>query len=202
MIYIPWSSNFACYPENLFVAWMSYFWIKCQCYVTFVSMVNIGHIDLYFMVHWFCLLFWLFDGWTYFGIILWQWPIFHSPLTLPHILKCISWMNVKLRDNESLWWSDWPTKECRSMPFMVQWFCFLSWSVSWMNIILRDHNESMWCNDWPFNKCRSHWPMTYIIFHGPLILHWSSVIFAFLFFMHAYIYIYFFFCKASYTVLR
>ena len=60
------------------------------------------HCDLYFMVQWFCLIYWrLFDVCTqYFGIMSQYdpmfdpknkcrslWPIFHGPLILPYILK-------------------------------------------------------------------------------------------------------------------
>ena len=76
----------------------------------------LGHCDLYFMVHWICLISWrLFDLWTsYFRIMsrydttfdleikLSLWPIFHGPVILPYILNSVWWMNAILLENESV----------------------------------------------------------------------------------------------------
>ena len=77
-----------------------------------------GQHDLYFMVQWFCLISWrLFDACTsYFGIMNQYdsminpqskrrslWPIFHSPVILPCLLKTIWCMIIIIRVYESVW---------------------------------------------------------------------------------------------------
>ena len=68
------------------------------------------------------------------------WPIFHSPVILPYILKTIWCVNIVLwdydvgcveADYESIWPSVWPQNKCRSLwlYFMVQWFCLVSWRL-------------------------------------------------------------------------
>ena len=103
-------------------------------------------LDLYFMVHWCCLISWsLFDIWTpYFWDYesVWPdvrpknncmslWPIFHGPVILPYILKTVCCMNIILQDYESVWPDIWPKNKCRSLwlYFMVQWFCLISWRL-------------------------------------------------------------------------
>ena len=63
--------------------------------------INVSHYDLYFMVHWFCLISWrLFDVWTSLFGIMSQYdltfdlkinvgPIFHGPVILPYISKTV-----------------------------------------------------------------------------------------------------------------
>ena len=143
--------------------------------------INVGHCDLYFMVHWFCLISWrLFDVWTsYFGIMsqydltFWPqntctslWLIFHDPVILPYILKTLWCMNIW--DYESVWPNVWPQNKCRSLwpifhgPVILPYILKTLWCMS---IILWDY-ESVWPDVWPQNKCMSLWP----VFHGPVIL--------------------------------
>ena len=94
------------------------------------------------------------------------WPIFHSPVILPYILKTFWYMNTIYY--ESVWHNIWPQNKCRSLwpifhgPVILPYILKSVWC---MNIILQDY-ESVWPNIWPQNKCRSLWP----IFHGPVIL--------------------------------
>ena len=57
------------------------------------------------------------------------WPIFHSLVILPYILKTMSYMYIILRDYESVW-PEFDRKinvgHC-DLYFMVQWFCLVSW---------------------------------------------------------------------------
>ena len=100
----------------------------------------------------------LIDLW----IMKWKsaWPIFHSPVILPYILKTIWCMNIIP--------TVWPQNKCRSLWLIFHGPVILSYilnSVWCMNILLRDY-ESVWPDVWPTNKCRSLWS----IFHGPVIL--------------------------------
>ena len=70
MTYILWSSDFALYFEDCLIYEHHNFglWVSMT---KFDLKINVGHGDLYFMVQWFCLIFWrLFDVWTpLFGIM-------------------------------------------------------------------------------------------------------------------------------------
>ena len=85
------------------------------------------------------------------------WPIFHSPLILPYILKTIWCMNITLWDYESEWPDVWPQNKCRSLwpifhgPVILPYIVKTVWC---MNILLRNY-ESVWPDVWPKNKCRS-----------------------------------------------
>ena len=67
------------------------------------------------------------DSW----VMIWRsaWPIFHSPVILPYILKTIWGMNIILWNYESVW----PQNKCRSLwpIFHSPWFCLIhvSWSL-------------------------------------------------------------------------
>ena len=65
--------------------------------------INVGHCDLYFMVQWFCLIFWgLFDIWTwYFGIMSQYDPTFDLKINVGHC----------------------------DLYFMVHWFYLISWRL-------------------------------------------------------------------------
>ena len=68
-----------------------------------------------------------------FWVMKWRsaWPILHSPVILPYILKTIWWlcMNSILLDYELIW----PEVDLKinvghcDLYFMVQWFCLVSW---------------------------------------------------------------------------
>ena len=59
------------------------------------------------------------------------WPIFHSPVILPYMLKTISCMYIILWDYESVWPDVWPKNNVShcDLYFMVQWFCLVSWRL-------------------------------------------------------------------------
>ena len=98
------------------------------------------------------------------------WPIFHSPLILPYVLKTVWCMYIILREYESVWPDVWPQNKCRSLwpifhdPVILPYILKTIWC---MNIHNWDY-ESIWPDIWPQNKYRSLWP----IFHGPVILHY------------------------------
>ena len=95
--------------------------------MTLVLKINVGQCDLFFMVHWFCLLSWrLMYEHHYLG--LWVsmtrsltskyrslWPIFHGPVILCYILKTIWCMNIILWDYWSVWLDVWPQSKCSSV---------------------------------------------------------------------------------------
>ena len=146
---------------------------------TFDLKINVGHCDLYFMVQWFCLIFWrLFDVLrSYFGIMSQYDTTFDFKINVGHcdlyfmvqwfyLMKTIWYMNTILWDYESVW-----------LMFDLKIFCSTLWpifhgpvilpnvlkTIQWLNVILWDY-ESVWPDMWPPNICRSLWP----IFHGPL----------------------------------
>ena len=163
--------------------WTSYFGIMCQYDPTFDLEINVGHCDLYFMGHCFCLISWIqCDVWTsYFGIVSQYgptfdlnkcrslWPIFHGPVILPFILKTVWCMNITIWDYESVWPNIWPQNKCRSLcpifhgPVILPDISKTMWW--WLSVIFSD-NETVWPKLWPENKCRSTWP----VFHGLVIL--------------------------------
>ena len=86
--------------------------------------------------------------WLNLVTLMWRspWPIFHSSVILPHIMKTIWWMNIIVWDNESAWPDVWPPNKCWSLwpifhndlkinvghcnlYFMVQWLCLISWRL-------------------------------------------------------------------------
>ena len=81
----------------------SYFGIIGQYDQTFDLKVNVSHCDLYFMVHWFCLISWrLFDACiSYFEIMNQYNPRFDLKINVGHY----------------------------DLYFMVQWFCLVSWRL-------------------------------------------------------------------------
>ena len=91
MTYILQSSDFALYLENFLIYEHHTFRIMSQYDQTFDLKMNVGHCDLYFMVPWFCLIFWrLFDIWTpYFGIMSQYDPMFDLKINVT--VTYISW---------------------------------------------------------------------------------------------------------------
>ena len=63
------------------------------------------------------------------------WPIFHSPVILPYILKTFWYMNIILQDYESVWHNNVTTFDLKinvghcDPYFMIQWFCLISWRL-------------------------------------------------------------------------
>ena len=145
--------------------------------------IIIGRCDLYFMVHWFCLISWsLFDIWTpNFGIMSQYDPLFDLKIIVGRcdLYFMVQWFCLISWSLFDIWtpyfgiMSQYDQTFDRKinvghcdLSFMVQWFCLISYRLFWfMNIIFWDY-ESVWHNIWPQNKCRSLWP----IFHGPVIL--------------------------------
>ena len=140
--------------------------------------INVCYCDLYFMVHWFCLISQrLFYEWvSYFQIMKKCDPNLN-------IFKIIWWMNIIIWDYESVWPDAWPQNKCRSLwpifhgPVIL---CYILKTIWCMNIILGDYG-SVSPDVWPKNKCMSLWP----VFHDPLILPyisktvwWMNVIFS------------------------
>ena len=123
---------------------------------TFDLKTNVGHCDLYCMIHWFCLISRrLFDVWTPYWDYesVWPnawpqnkgnslWPLFHGPLILPYILKAVCCRNIIIWDYESVWPNIWPQNKCRSL-----WPIFhgsvslpyISKTIWWMSVIFSDN---------------------------------------------------------------
>ena len=171
------------YISKIVDVWTSYFRIMSQYDRTFDLKINVGHCDLYFMVQWFCLIFWKqFDVWTsYFGITNQYDRTFDLKINVGHcdLYFMVQWFYLISWRLFDIWtpyfgimsWYD-PMFDLKifvahyDLYFMVQWFCLISWKqFSGLNIILSDY-ESVWPDIWPPNICSSLWP----IFHGPLIL--------------------------------
>ena len=128
--------------------------------ITFELIVNVGHSDLYFMVHWFCFISSrVLDGIiSSFGIMS-QWDmtsdliinvghsdlysIFHGPLILLYIFKSTWWNNIIIWDNESVRHDLRPHNKCRS-----QWPIFyISWSIDFVLYLegyLMDEHHTLW----------------------------------------------------------
>ena len=141
-----------------------------------------GQHDLYFTVHWFCLISWrLLDIWSSYFRIMSQ----YGPTIDLKINACdcdlyfmVQWFCVISWRLFNVWTSyfgsmsqydtTFDLKKCKSLwpifhgPVILPYILKTIW---FMNTILWDY-ESIWPDVWPKNKCRSLWP----IFHGPLIL--------------------------------
>ena len=168
--------------RRLFAAWTSYFGIMSQYDTTFDLKINVGHWDLYFMVHWFCLISWrLFDIWTpYLGIMSQYDPMFDVKINVGHcdLYFMVQWFCVISWRLFDVWTSYFRIMSQYDLTFdlkinvgrfdlyfMVQWFCLILKPFWYMNTIHWDY-ESVWPDVRPKNNCRSLWP----IFHGPVIL--------------------------------
>ena len=72
------------------------------------------------------------------------WPIFHSPVILPYILKTIWCMYIILWEYESVWPNIWPRNKCSSLwpifhgPVILPYILKIIWC---MNIILWDYGS-------------------------------------------------------------
>ena len=117
-----------------FDKWMPYFGIMSHCYATFDLIISVDHGDLHFTVQWFGPTSWsLFDGWTsYFEImsrcdtkiyfiikLMLVTTTVHGLVILFFILMTLSWMNIILWDNESVWCNNWPNND---LYFKVHYF--------------------------------------------------------------------------------
>ena len=116
--------------------------------LTFDLRIKMGHCDLYFMVQWFCLIFWrLFDietiPWT--NESTWPdaapenksgslWFIFHGLVNLPYILKAIWRINMITWAYESVWFDAWPQNKNGSL-----------WPIFHGSVILRSIFKTYWC---------------------------------------------------------
>ena len=128
--------------------------------------INVDHLDLYFMVQW-----------------LW-----------PYILNVIWCMNIIIWDYESVWSDSWPESKCRSLwpifhgpmilcyilkttwcmthslglcdlYFIALWFCFISATI-WCLSVIFTYNDTVRPKLWPQSKYKSAWS----IFHPIEIL--------------------------------
>ena len=114
--------------------------------------INVGHCDLYFIVHWFLL------SWRLWcmNIIIWDyeslwpniwrqnkcrslWLLFHVPVILPYITKTIWWMSVMFSDKETVWPKLWPQNKYRRTWHLFHGLVILLnifKIIWWMNIIV------------------------------------------------------------------
>ena len=126
--------------------------------------------DLYFMVHWFCLisyhtleLFLYFKNWSrpVVFVPLQELALVHDPVILPR--TSIAWRLFDAWTSYFGIMSQYDTTfdlqinvgRC-DLYFMVQWFCLISWRLFdiWTPYNHFDY-ESVWPDVWPKNKCRS-----------------------------------------------
>ena len=137
---------------------------------------NVAHCDLYFMVHWFCLISRrLFDVWTsYFGIMSQYDIMFDLKINVGHceLYFIIHWFCL-ISWRLCVVWTSYFAIMSRFGPafalivtyFMVHWFCLLSWRLF---VTYEHHTSKLWVvitRRLTQNKCRSLWP----IFHGSVI---------------------------------
>ena len=85
------------------------------------------------------------------------WPIFHSPVILPCILKTIWCMYIILWECESVWPDVSPQNYCRSL-----------WPIFHGPVILSYILKTVWCMNIIIWDYETVWP----IFHGPVILRY------------------------------
>ena len=83
------------------------------------------------------------------GVMKWRsvWPIFHSPVILPYILKTIWCMYIILWDYESVWPEVWPKNKCRSL-----------WPIFHGSLILPCILKTIWCMNIIIKDYESVWP--------------------------------------------
>ena len=142
--------------------------------------INVGHCDLYFMVHWFCIISWrLFDVWASLFRIMNQYdPTFDLKINVGHcdLYFMVQWFFVispRLFDGcvsyfQIMWLKFWPQNKYRST-----WPIFHG-LVILLNIfqhyLMDEHhcwfNGLVWLKDWPHQVYLGQWPM----FYGPVIL--------------------------------
>ena len=156
--------------------------------------IKVCHCDLYFMVQWFCLIFWrLFDVETWYLGLMSQydlmfdlkikmnhsdaapenkcgslWAIFHGSVILPYILKAIWCINMITWAYESVWFDVWPQNKNESLWPIFHGSVILCYifKTYWCINMIPWNNESVWLDALPQNKTDSLWP----IFHGSVIL--------------------------------
>ena len=150
--------------------------------------INVGHCDQYFMVQWFCFIFWrLFDVWTsYFGIMSQYETTFDLKIIVGHcdLYFMVQWFYLISWRLFAIWtpyfgimsqyvWPDvWPQNICSTL-----WPIFhgrvilpnILKTIQWLNIILWDY-ETVWPDMWPPNICRSLWPILHVPLNLPFIL--------------------------------
>ena len=139
MTYISWSSDFACILKtiwcmNIIIRDYESVWPDVDL------KINVGHFDLYFMIHWFLRISWrLFDLWTSYFL-----------------------------DYGSVWPDIWPQNKCMSLWAIVHGPVILPYisKTVWRTGVIFSDNETGWPKLWPQNKNRSTWP----VFHGLVIL--------------------------------
>ena len=108
--------------------------------------INVGHLDLYFMFQWFCLISWrLFDKWTpYFGIMSQYDPMFDLKINVGHcdlyfMVQWVCLISWRLFDISTPYFGIMSQYDLMfdlkinvghcDLCFMVQWFCLISWRL-------------------------------------------------------------------------
>ena len=129
--------------------------------------INVGHCDLYFMVHWFCLKSWrLFDVWTLWFTIMSQYdPMFDLKINIGHcdLYFIVQWFCVTSWRLFDVW-----TSFFGIMDYWIhgRGICLISSKTIWCTSVIFSDNETVWSKFWPQSKYKSTWP----IFHGQVIL--------------------------------
>ena len=177
MTYISRSSDFALYLE-VFLIYDHHLWDYDSVLPDVGPKINVGHYDLYFMVQWFCLIYWrLFDVWRSYFRVMSQYDLtFDLKINVGHcdLYFIVQWFCLISWRLFDVWTSYFGIMTLYDTTFnlkinighrelycMVQWFCLIPWRLLdvWASY-------SVWHNICPQIKCRSLWP----IFHGPVIL--------------------------------
>ena len=130
---------------------------------TFDIKINVGHCDLCFIVHWFCLIYWrLFDIWkSVFGILSQYDPTCDRKLNVVTVMY-ISWPSDFAFTSWRLFdvWTSYfgimgqynPIFDLKinvghcDLYFVVQWFLSYIAKAIWMMSVIFSDNETVWCD--------------------------------------------------------
>ena len=150
--------------QSLFHVCISYFGIMNMYDPWFDLKINVDHFDLYYMVHWFCLIFWmLFAVWTsLFGIVNHYDPVFDLKVDVGHcdLYFMVQWLWVTSLRQFDLWTSyfgimgQYDTFDLKinvglsDLYFMTQWFCLISPNTIWCSSVIFSDDETMWPKLW------------------------------------------------------
>ena len=126
--------------------------------------INVGHLDLYFMVHWF----WpyiLNDVWTSLFEIMNQYDLTVDLKVNVGHCTYILWSSVFMLHLEDNLMYDYHSLGLCDLYFIALWFCLISSTISCLSVIFT-YNDTVWPKLWPQSKYKSAWP----IFPGLVIL--------------------------------
>ena len=127
---------------------------------------NVGHLDLYFMVQYVCLMSWmLVDVWTLlFGIMNQYDPTVDLKVYVGHcdLYFMLQWFYVTSWRQFDVLLSYFGIM---CLYFIALWCCLISPTIGYLSVIFAN-NDTVWPKLWPQSKYKSVWP----IFHYLVIL--------------------------------